>query len=309
MPGKESLEGREIPPDLSALDLNSLQKEAEEYNHRFNAGTMMADMLKAHVRNEELPPQKATDREPPLERIKLQYADLIGRTGISLETIGTNRIFGADGERQASELRFNLSDRNKFIEYLKSIPPENLSPSQAEGLKTVAESLTTQLAQEYQVTNPKDERMIELLGGLKEMNQAYDRLDPEKQNGLSRAVERLKKYDRASQGKHLKEYIAVEKAGLMAEVGGRNFGPSQWHTDATPEFYEEHWQQALEILKSLGDNPQAQNLQDQVRENLKASLAHARENLERNEESHLANSREAFFLQVISRAEKELAKI
>lgn len=309
MPGKESPEGREIPPDLSALDLNSLQKEAEEYNHRFNAGTMMADLIKAQVRDEELPPQKATNREPPLERIKLQYTDLINRTGIGLETIGTNHIFGADGKRQASELRFNLADRAKFIEYLNSIPPENLTPSQAEGLKSVAVSLTTQLTQEYQISNPKDERMIELLGGLNEINQAYDRLDPGKQNGLSQAVENLKKYDQAAQGKHLKEYLTVEKAGLMAEIGGRNFGPSRWHTDATPEFYEDHWQLALEIFKSLGDNPHAQDLQNQVRENLKASLAYAREDLERNEESHRAKSNEAFFLQVIAKAEEKLDRI
>lgn len=287
---RENPQFNEHEPHLSTLDLSGLKKEIDEYNSRFSAGVMMADMLKAQVRGDAPPNQDAESKKLPLERIKLQYGDLTERTGISLESVrGPMTIYAQDGEKQTSLLRINIADRKKYLTYLRTLEPDTIKDTQAQGITAVSESLTKQLAREYNLENPDDERMLQLLGGLDEITGEYERLDPQGSKEIGRSVENLKKYSEAAKEKYLREYLMVERANILLEVGGKNFGPSRRHTDSFNQ-YEGFWRDTIGVLKKIKENPNAKAFFVKVRDHLIASLRYAIDDLEQKEESHIKGS-------------------
>jgi len=186
-------------------------------------------------------------------------------------------------------MRFNLFDSKKFLNYLGEMDKDKLSESQIHGLKAVIRSLTIQLKSQYEISDPNDERAIELLGNLNKIIKAYEKI------GLSELITDLSKYSEIASKKFLREYLLVERSNLLAEIGGKNFGPSQWHRDSTEQTYrEKYWGSALRIVEIIGKNKNAREFQSQVIEHLKESLKWAKKDLIKNQSDKIEERTEKY---------------
>jgi len=166
---------------------------------------------------------------------------------------------------------------------------DKLSESQIHGLKAVIRSLTIQLKSQYEISDPNDERAIELLGNLNKIIKAYEKI------GLSELITDLSKYSEIASKKFLREYLLVERSNLLAEIGGKNFGPSQWHRDSTEQTYrEKYWGSALRIVEIIGKNKNAREFQSQVIEHLKESLKWAKKDLIKNQSDKIEERTEKY---------------
>ena len=263
--------------NLSDIDVSELVHGIEEYNKQFSVGRVMARAVAGESPSEE---DWQHQQQLSLLRSKGKFDPLLQRVGLSLESVkGGATVFSSESKLDAAEIRVNIKDRERFISYLQELDPEKITEGQMRSLKAVFKDLTKQLQNEYEVDNPDDDRMIELLAGLDRILAETDRLDPEGNSGLQESTEGLKRYYEALQGKHLQEYLSVEKAGLLLEIGGNNFGPSKWHTDSSPQFYERKWETALTILQSLKVNKHAADLYARVKDHLEKSAKYAIDDL------------------------------
>jgi len=150
-----------------------------------------------------------------------------------------------------------------------------LTSGQIHGLSEVAKNLICQLAGEYKLEDLADERILNLFSCLSQMIVLYREL------GLGDSVKSLAKYLEISRAGYLREYLAVERVGLFAEIDGQNFGPSTWQRDETPEGYRARWNRAINVLNLVSQNPQADRLAQKLRTHLRESAEYARKDLER----------------------------
>lgn len=278
---RSQLPENESQNDLQSIDLGELTSSIEEYNRQFNWGAIAGRELRKVIdQDEENPPHRQT---LSVEEIEKMHELALEKTGLSLEPIkGIATLYSGGEEIPSSEMRMNVANGKKFVEYLNVLDEHSLTENQMKGLKTVAESFVSQLTQQYELGNPNDERTINLFANLDEIIKEYKRLDETNQTGLASSVERLGLYlDIARQG-YLREYILAENERLLATPDNKVFGPSEWWADSTPESLKEHyWEKAIEHTKKIGQNPKAQKLYTQVVENLKASLRYNKEELKR----------------------------
>src|SRR3989338_2587014 len=116
-------------------------------------------------------------------------------------------------------------------------------------------------------------------GGINAIVQKFQQLDPDGSKGLDDdSVRQLVIYAEAAKKRCLKEYLMADRY-LGQEIGGRNFGPSKWHTDASIELYQAKWDEALAILKTIRQNPHAEEIYNQFKTYLKGSANWALENI------------------------------
>lgn len=206
-----------------------------------------------------------------------EYKSDLARTGLGLEPIKSGVVFfGGTGGLRELKVRVNLSDGKRFLDYLSSLDKDNLTSGQTKGLEAVAESLTKQLVGQYNLGNPDDERMIELMGNLSEVIKKYGGFENKK---LSQAVKELTECLEISKKKYLKEYLLAKKEKLLSEVGSNEFGPSDWHGDSSLESYERMWTNAMEKLVEIGRNKNARKLYERIIFNLKQCLEHAKKSI------------------------------
>lgn len=264
---------------LSEIDFSEMVDEVDNYNAKFSTGRLMAEAVRGgRIKGEEV------DQKSKLNLIKAnkEFGPLMNRVGLNIELAETGTaIFTSDGKAGISEIRFNIANREKFIGYLQEIGPESITENQIKGLKAVLENVTLQLEKQYQIDNPNDDRMVELLGGLDEIIKGCERLDPENSIGIDESIEKLKKYNEAKKNKSLREFIVAEREGLFLEVGGRNFGPSTWHMDANPDYYEEKWAKALKVLSSIKESNKSGEFYKKLKDHLIDSAKYAIDDLEK----------------------------
>lgn len=267
--------------NLSDIDVSPLITEMGTYNEQFSTGKMIGGMMRGAARG-EMPDEDEHKHQKQVSLLatKQKYDPMLYRIGLNLESKEmTGVMLSSEGRFAPEEIRINISDREKFLQYLRELDPQTLTESQAQSLVAVFESLTDQLKKEYNVDNPEDDRMIELLAGLGEILDQAERIDAEGKLGISHATESLRTYYTALQSGHLREYSMVERAGLLKEVGEKSFGPSRWHIDSSPEGYERRWKEALGILQSIKKNPRAAEFFTKVKDHLETCAKYALDEL------------------------------
>jgi hypothetical protein len=225
--------------ELRRIDLSVITKEIEQYNKQFGMGhTMSRAILQGIDSVDEGTLTEENQKENQaafLERINRTYGIYLEKSGVSLEPVGGSSTAFVNGEKiESSELRINLVDRNHFLEYISILNPETVTVSQIEGLTKVLNSLMEQLTLEYDVEK-LDPRAVELIGGLEQIINGCERLDPNNEKGLSSEANKLTVFVEAAKGGYIKEYILIGRSSVLSEVGGKNFGPSMWQRDSTPE--------------------------------------------------------------------------
>lgn len=263
--------------DLKDVDLNGLASSMKEYNRQFNIGTLAGEAIVGAMDGEERTPR---EKKLSVEHLEAAHRETLERTGLGLEPVkGHAVLFTGREEIPSSEMRLNVVDGSKFVGYLHTLDEGSLSESQVKGLKTVVDSLTAQLTEQYDLSDPDDERMHELFGSLDQIIEQYRRLDGQGKTGLGHSVEEVATYLDVARKRYLREYLLAQHESLLAKAEDKRFGPSWWWGDSTPESYKGYWESALEATKKIGENPNAQPLYRDVVDNLKESLRHTKEKL------------------------------
>jgi len=261
---------------LGEIDLSKLASDLKKYNDSFNifrlVGRSMTEAIgkeRDGVQEESFEERAKKERVESFNNLLDTYRSDLARTGLNLESV-KSRFFTMSntGEMQGTEMRINVLDGKKFIDYLESLDKNNITNDQVEGLKSVAEILTKQLAEEYDLSDPSDERMVEFMGNFAKIIELYKQFtnNPE----LVKSVEELSKYLKISKGKYLKEYLLAEREHLLTEPGIGAEGP---------EDYKQKLKEALEFITQIGKNPNAKNFYQELIEIFKEKLKDRKEEL------------------------------
>jgi len=188
-------------------------------------------------------------------------------------------------------MRLDIGDGKKFTAYLHSL--REVTGSQAKGLAKVSEILALQLTKGYDLTNSEDERLLELAASLKNITSEYRRIA-----GINPTLEAsamlLEDVYSAVKDGCLREYILAKDEKLLLPIGREGFGPSRWHTDSSEEMYIKRWNEALEALSTINQNPKAKGLYEKARRNLLACLEYAEKDMAQQKSSLLNNKIKGF---------------
>lgn len=292
-----------INAELQKTDLGEVAGWLDIYNKQFHLGTLAAKTVMRGWKDESVTADLETEaaKRVSFDEIQKRNQAVLSRVGLSLEPVRAIGVVMSDeGTEYPSELRINLSDGKQFMSYLNSLKGDSLSPSQKIGLKRTAGSLLAQLKVEYDLANPEDERLLELFGSASKIIAEYERLDMEGGKGLGDCITELKNLVAIAKQGYLREHLLAQKGRLLAEIGGRNFGPSKWHTDSTEEGYIKMWNKALETLSEIAKNPKAKGLYEQACGNLLASLEYAEKDMI-DRKSSLLNNKISSFLKAVKK--------
>lgn len=267
---------------VKPTEIDELFADIGKYNQQFSMGAMLTQALFSHIRLEDeeastpkgLEAVKETQQHLTASGINLIHENTLKKLGLTLEPISGKhaRIFHAGEEVGEGEMRVNIVDRSQFLAFLNILEPNQVQDSQLKNhLQDLSQILSQQLYDNYNLEKPQDE-MLELFGGLEQTINQYRRL------GLGESVKRLETYLKNARNGSLREYIAVERYNLLANPG-ESFGPSDWQKDAGPESLSQRWEIAINTLKRLQSNPKAQELYQQLRNNLNKGVETAQTDL------------------------------
>lgn len=285
-PSQEPIQHPEHEKSLGEINLIGLVVSLDNYNEQFEPGAMIAEAIMGPKEGETRSIEKR--REDEVQNILKRHREDLGRAGLSLEpvksgiTLIPSGVESMEDVKHHTEMRINLADGKKFVNYLDALKEAPLGEGQAKALEAIAQNLTIQLSTQYQLENPDDERMIQLFGSLDQIIERYHELDKNGEAGISESVAKLSKYLEIARGKYLKEYLWAQNSGLLNEVGEKDkyFGPSKWHTDANEEQYRDrYWGRAVKTVKAMGKNPNARIFQLEVIDRLEESLRYAKSDL------------------------------
>jgi hypothetical protein len=239
--------------------VNQLFNDVAEYNRNFVACSILGINLLVSIESGD----KADSKTQKIAASDLAgtHENVLDKIGLVLEEQVSGVTF-VDSDEGSSDgqlriLRINVFDRDKFSSFLKTLEPKQVKET---GLKSNLEILSRVLAQEilynYSLKEPT-EYALQLFDGLEGMIEQYKRLN------MAGSVGKLETYSAHARRGDLREYVRIEKDGLLSEPGSF-FGPADWQNDSTPEYLEERWGRALEIVDETKANPKAQELYQQL---------------------------------------------
>lgn len=266
------------PDSFNPHKLNALMHDLDDYNAQFSIGAMMARKIFSALEDKDtssLADQITDEQEnQALTAAALDaiHADTLQTTGLSLEPVaGKSAVMFAEGNQVGNgELRVNISDGNRFLGFLGSLDPDTAQRTgTTHSLARLANTLSLQVLDNYDLKNPTPEA-LELVGRLERISEEYRRLGVE-----GPGVTKFSTYLAHSRAGDLREFVGIQRQGLMQAPG--NFGPADWQTDATPEFLNRKWGDALRLLDAAKQNPRATALHDSLREHLAACATHAQD--------------------------------
>jgi len=243
--------------ELPQIDLSEIVEQLKAYNKQFNWGHILAEQMMAKMRGqenyEEAQQQNQADQILAYENLKISNEKILNSTGLEFVPIKSKcNIIDAEGIQELTEMRIDLSNGNQFLEYLKSLDKESITPTQIEGLKEIATILISQL-RNYDLEDPNNDPLLELMGNATKIIDEYKRL------GGQESIGPLETYLTMSKKGILQEYREVEDLQLNKPFSTKNF-ELNWHIDATPEFLSNKWTQVIATLHKLYKNPKTTDL-------------------------------------------------
>lgn len=259
--------------------VNHLFTDISRYNDKFSLGSMMARQIFStfEPKNEESQVIKSLRDEEEHQQMTASalaaiHKDTLAGIGLSLEPVSGKKatMIGPEGAAGEGEMRVNVANRNKFTSFLGALTPELVETT---GIKPNLEDLSgilkAQVLDHYDLKKPTDE-MLELFGGLGNIVDQYKRLK------MAKTVEGLDLYLQHARQGDLREFVAIEKNGLFSEPG-KFFGPADWQKDsASPQWLENRWNNALALLQTVKNNPNAQELYSKLQKHLLGCINIAR---------------------------------
>jgi hypothetical protein len=256
-------------------DFNSLFTDIGRFNSQFSMGSLMFSNIRNQIKENEDETVRTDEKTQQLTAsgIGLIHEDILKRTGLDIEPVSGKAgvLIGFEGKTGVGEMRINIGNRENFVNFLNKVNPKETKSSEfGNNLKKLSEILAQQIYDHYDLENPSDEA-LHLLSSLDKIIGEYKRL------GVP--VERLESYLVHARQGDLREFIQIEKKSLLAEPG-KSFGPADWQKDASPDFLRSRWNDAIETLRKVRENPNAQDLYNQLFDNLNRSLKLAEEDVD-----------------------------
>lgn len=251
-------------PDISSIDTRQITSLLEDYNKRFSMGATLARAIVSDVSEKDFEEEdfgsgiheQQADELLTSEQLKNELSPILEVTGLELQPINAKwGIAGSGISHEGVEMRLNLKDGKIFASYLQSLSPETLTESQKAGLKDVSRILLQQFKGEYDLENPNDERLIELMGSLSNIISEYKRLNI---NESFDSIPQLETYLSVARKGYLREYRQAENLLLTKPFSGEGFS-LRWHIDASPVLLNKNWSLVIDTLKFISDNDNARN--------------------------------------------------
>lgn len=276
----EKINKKEI---VNIKDIDSFIEDIERYDREHSSsrkmGGFLAAMIMSSMKNEEGVKNIKKDIENSITVDKLieRNINTLQKIGLDLESPNKNGNIDMNEQFVTGEVMIHLLDKESYIDYLKSLEPDKISPSQEKLLEMITNKISSQIDREYNLEDSNgDERLLEIFSGLREIVSEYERL------GLSKNVSIFKEYLEYLNSGYLKEYILVKKSGIFQEVG-EGFNLSTFQIDSSPEMYKKYWKfRFFNILDKVKQNPEAKDLVEKMIEHAKKSIDFAeKDNKER----------------------------
>jgi hypothetical protein len=260
---------------------NSMFTDIGKFNDQFSAGSMLSRMVKnLFVKDSEEPGATSLSKiggeelqQMTASGTNLIHKPLLDAIGLSIEPVlgKGETILGQGEEINTGELRINITEKSKFLQFLKNIDNQNINPMLKSNLHALSNILAKQIGDNYDLQAPSDEA-LKLFGSLGDIVTEYKRLYVEGTEKLETCLMHSKQGD-------LREYLAIEQQGLLSEPG-KNFGPADWQKDSTPTYLMNRWNVALSVLNMARENPKARDLYHKLFSHLQTCLKAAMDNLE-----------------------------
>lgn len=157
------------------------------------------------------------------EKIMEEHTDTLNALGIKLTTASPSKEAIKEGNEQQlhyPELRIDIQDRNKFLNYLETLRPDLLTTTQNDFLIAAIQSLHKQVSEEYDTKNP-DDSFFEFFRSLGDIIKLYKHfyLPRDPNTGLdpqidSKIIPDLSEYLHAYKNGYLRELFFAQRNGL-----------------------------------------------------------------------------------------------
>jgi len=291
--------------DVEAVE--TLFEGIKKYNDQF---TIERVLERSRVSNfeEEKPPwpvdnksliKEVVNQEILAINLSCRYEQTLKQIGLTLEPVSGKRVTFIDNDTYIGdgELRLNIVDGERFVSFLSVLSPDQVvNPNLKDNLKNLSKIFTSQILNQYDLSNPNDEA-LQLFGHMAGIIDQYKRL------GLGDSIEKMEIYLTHMRQGNLREYVAIEKEILFK--GCDYWRLVKWQTEPFPYRLRERWDKAFEVLRAIGVNPKARELYEKLINNLKNCVDEASLNIPKPKTSE----REFGFFMILDEVKFELDRM
>lgn len=265
---------------ISQGELNNFIYDLRRYDKQHSSGTWLGRMISAtvmqHLGNENddglQKIQDGINNNLTIDDIYSRHSGVLNKIGIDIESPDKDGTFAESETYASGELSINLSDKDLYLVFLRTLDSSNLSQETKELLEMIAKKLVRQVKEEYSLES-LDDRLLELLAGLKDIVLEYERI------GLVKEVSSLKQYQEYINTGFLKEYISAKNHKIFEPIGS-GFNLSTFQRDSSYENYINYWQaDFFSILEKIKKNPKATDFYSKVLDYGRACLDFAEEDV------------------------------
>lgn len=278
---------------INLAQLNTLHVDMEKYDDAHGIAGMALSLIFS-----TMPDRDTTTRNTPtIEELAFKHATLMQTMGLSFEPVAGKRatMYSENEVLPDSQMRLNIQNRKQFLQFLQQINKDHVdSFGLDQSISSLSTTLTNQLADHYDLRQPTDEA-LELVVSLESITAEYKRL------GLEEATTQLDDYALHIRKKDLREYILLNRSGLMQKPR-EGFGPADWHRDISLPNYNKRWEAAFYILKTINNNPNARGIFEKLHIHLTHCIEHARTTIDQTNIPH----QKAELIQILQQAEETL---
>lgn len=160
-----------------------------------------------------------------------------------------------------------LENRNNFVQFLKSIEPQDVPRfNLLLGFKKIADDFSQQISSQTDFNNKGlSDEIIQLLAATPEISQQYQRL------GFDPKSSKLSTYAKFIEKRCIKDFISLEQSGLISETNSPE-NPSNWVKITSDEIFEEKWGAATSVLRYFHRTLVNQSIYEILRQHLHQGL-------------------------------------
>lgn len=253
---EKHIESKQTP--LNSLDVSNLIAQIDEYEQKYG---LLSSTLNAYEISEE------NDFIKGMTEKSKNLLDVTGLGFVSVETQWMKKTL--DGHRSSIEMRLEIKEGRKFLEYLKALDPDSITEEQRQGLVKLDELLSHQLGYVYDVINSENDEMLELLINARAIVEEYKRLS---------VPVKLEEYSPYIEKRCLREYLLAKRFDIakpMLEGGGYDL---LWYrglsiSNVTPEILGEKWNEIIKAIKLIKKNDDARKIYEQALDTAKDAAA------------------------------------
>jgi hypothetical protein len=183
--------------------------------------------------------------------ISIFYQSLAIKLGLSIELTNDNERLTLSNENyfEGKQIRFNISDTQRFLSFLNNLNPETLDDNFKDALESLMKNLSSQLADHFIVSTN--------MSAVKFMNHIETITEQCKRLNLNKVAINLEKYSDYLKVGILKEFLMLENKGCLVDEKNNYNNPSIWQKIYEPDFFEQKWDYVLDILNNIAHKPQA----------------------------------------------------